>query len=46
MLLFHVTGDSGWEGLDPLFFDTMAGRGFAVAGISSRALREDLRRSA
>jgi pimeloyl-ACP methyl ester carboxylesterase len=25
-LLFHVTGDSGWPGLDPLMFDTMAVR--------------------
>ena len=38
-LLFHVTGDSGWHGLDPLFFDTMAGRGHTLAGVSARAVR-------
>jgi hypothetical protein len=42
MLLFHVTGDSGWVGLDPQFFDAMAGRGYTLAGVSSRALRADL----
>ena len=42
MLLFHVTGDSGWYGLDPVFFDTMAGRGHAIAGVSARALRARL----
>ena len=42
MLLFHVTGDSGWYGLDPVFFDTMAGRGYTIAGVSARALRARL----
>jgi fermentation-respiration switch protein FrsA (DUF1100 family) len=38
-LIFHVTGDSGWHGLDPLFFDTMAARGHTLAGVSARAVR-------
>ena len=38
-LLFHVTGDSGWHGLDPLLFDTMAARGHTLAGVSARAVR-------
>jgi hypothetical protein len=42
MLLFHVTGDSGWHGLDPLYFDTMASRGYTLAGVSARALRARL----
>lgn len=41
-LLFHVTGDSGWHGLDPLFFDSLAGRGHALAGVSARAIRARL----
>ena len=41
-LLFHVTGDSGWHGLDPLFYDTMAGRGHAIAGVSARSVRARL----
>jgi pimeloyl-ACP methyl ester carboxylesterase len=41
-LLFHVTGDSGWHGLDPLFYDTMAERGHALAGVSARSLRARL----
>ncbi len=42
MLLFHVTGDSGWHGLDTLYFEAMASRGYALAGASARALRADL----
>ena len=42
MLLFHVTGDSGWHGLDPLYFDTLAGRGYTLAGVSARAIRARL----
>jgi hypothetical protein len=42
MLLFHVTGDSGWHGLDPLYFDTMAARGYTLAGVSARAFLSDL----
>jgi fermentation-respiration switch protein FrsA (DUF1100 family) len=42
VLLFHVTGDSGWYGLDPVFFDTMAGRGHTIAGVSARAVRARL----
>jgi fermentation-respiration switch protein FrsA (DUF1100 family) len=42
VLLFHVTGDSGWHGLDPLFFDTMTARGFTLAGASARAFRARL----
>jgi pimeloyl-ACP methyl ester carboxylesterase len=42
MLLIHVTGDDGWRGLDPLYFDAMAARGYALAGMSARALRADL----
>jgi hypothetical protein len=38
MLLFHVTGDSGWHGLDTLYFDAMASRGYTLAGVSARAL--------
>jgi hypothetical protein len=41
-LLFHVTGDSGWHGLDPLYFDAMAARGYTLAGVSARAMRADL----
>jgi pimeloyl-ACP methyl ester carboxylesterase len=39
VLLFHVTGDSGWYGLDPVFFDTMAEHRHAIAGVSARAVR-------
>jgi hypothetical protein len=42
VLLFHVTGDSGWHGLDPLYFDTMAARGYTLAGVSARSMRADL----
>jgi len=42
VLLFHVTGDSGWHGLDPLYFDTLASHGHTMAGVSARALRARL----
>jgi hypothetical protein len=42
MLLFHVTGDSGWHGLDPLYFDTLASHRHTIAGVSARALRARL----
>ena len=42
MLLFHVTGDSGWHGLDPLYVEAMTARGYALAGVSARALCADL----
>ncbi len=46
VLLFHVTGDAGWLGLDPVFFDTMAARGYALAGLSARVIHADLRAAA
>jgi hypothetical protein len=42
MLLFHVTGDSGWHGLDPLYFDTLASHGHTLAGASARGIRARL----
>jgi fermentation-respiration switch protein FrsA (DUF1100 family) len=45
MLLFHVTGDSGWHGLDTLYFDAMTARGYTLAGASARAFRARLGQS-
>jgi hypothetical protein len=42
VLLFHVTGDSGWHGLDPLYFDTLASHGHTLAGASARGIRARL----
>lgn len=42
-LLFHVTGDGGWFGLDTLYFETMASNGYALAAVSARPLRARLK---
>lgn len=41
-LVFHVTGDSGWFGLDRQYYEAVAAAGYAVAGASARALCADL----